>query len=250
MATQSSILAWRVPWTREPGGLLSMGSHRVGHDWRDLACMHALEKEIATHSSIFAWRIPGTGELGGLSSMGLYSVGHDWYDLAAAAWIFRGAWLVGYGCHRVYWAQAGDLEPRLWSGGAGLLFSCHRGWVYSVWFGGGAWSNPVGTACGRYFEEPDCRGLESVPFFASWVNLGKFLNSFYLKLSPIKWRWQSCFFFFMELWGLYELLGTKHLEPFWTIVGPELVLALIINWYLIAHVGLLVLPLIDCITLT
>ena len=32
MATHSSILAWRIPWTEEPGGLPSMGSHRVGHD--------------------------------------------------------------------------------------------------------------------------------------------------------------------------------------------------------------------------
>ena len=32
MATHSSILAWRIPWTKEPGGLPSMGSHRVGHD--------------------------------------------------------------------------------------------------------------------------------------------------------------------------------------------------------------------------
>ena len=32
MATHSSILAWRVPWTEEPGGLWSMGSQRVGHD--------------------------------------------------------------------------------------------------------------------------------------------------------------------------------------------------------------------------
>ena len=31
-ATHSSILAWRIPWTEEPGGLLPMGSHRVGHD--------------------------------------------------------------------------------------------------------------------------------------------------------------------------------------------------------------------------
>ena len=37
MATHSSVLAWRVPGTGEPGGLLSMGSHRVGHDWSDLA---------------------------------------------------------------------------------------------------------------------------------------------------------------------------------------------------------------------
>ena len=32
MATHSSILAWRIPWTEEPGGLQSMGSKRVGHD--------------------------------------------------------------------------------------------------------------------------------------------------------------------------------------------------------------------------
>ena len=32
LATHSSILAWRIPWTEEPDGLQSMGSHRVGHD--------------------------------------------------------------------------------------------------------------------------------------------------------------------------------------------------------------------------
>ena len=32
MATHSSILAWRIPWTEEPGGLQSMGLQRVGHD--------------------------------------------------------------------------------------------------------------------------------------------------------------------------------------------------------------------------
>ena len=37
MATHSSILAWRIPGTGEPGGLPSAGSHRVGHDWSDLA---------------------------------------------------------------------------------------------------------------------------------------------------------------------------------------------------------------------
>ena len=35
MATHSSILAWRIPWTEEPGRLQSMGLHRVGHDWSD-----------------------------------------------------------------------------------------------------------------------------------------------------------------------------------------------------------------------
>ena len=40
MATLSSILAWRVPWTEEPGGLRSMGSHRFRYDRSDLAGTH------------------------------------------------------------------------------------------------------------------------------------------------------------------------------------------------------------------
>ena len=41
IATHSSILAWRIPWTEEPGRLQSMGSHRVRHDWSELALMQA-----------------------------------------------------------------------------------------------------------------------------------------------------------------------------------------------------------------
>ena len=41
MATHSSVLAWRIPWTEEPGRLQSTGSQRVGHDWSDLAGTHA-----------------------------------------------------------------------------------------------------------------------------------------------------------------------------------------------------------------
>ena len=37
MATHSNVLAWRIPWTEKPGRLQSMGSHRVGHNWSDLA---------------------------------------------------------------------------------------------------------------------------------------------------------------------------------------------------------------------
>jgi len=43
MATHSSVLAWRIPGTGKPGGLLSMGSHRVRHDWGDLAATAAAE---------------------------------------------------------------------------------------------------------------------------------------------------------------------------------------------------------------
>ena len=41
MATHSSVLAWRIPEKGEPGGLPSLGSHRVGHDWSDLAAAAA-----------------------------------------------------------------------------------------------------------------------------------------------------------------------------------------------------------------
>jgi len=88
MAPHSSTLAWKIPWTEEPGRLQSMWSLRVVHDW-------------ATSLSLFTflhWRrkwqptpvfLPGesrgTGEPGGLPSMGSHRVGHNWSDLAAAA---------------------------------------------------------------------------------------------------------------------------------------------------------------------
>ena len=116
MATHSSVLAWRIPGTGKPGGLPSMGSHRVRHDWSDLAAVAAaavwriiwsmakveaggiiedcnINDEVkdflgegnGTPLSILAWRIPWLEEPGGLLSMGQHRVGHDWSYLAAAA---------------------------------------------------------------------------------------------------------------------------------------------------------------------
>ena len=48
MATHSSVLVWRIPGTGEPGGLPSMGSHRVGHDWSDLAAAATEEQKVRT----------------------------------------------------------------------------------------------------------------------------------------------------------------------------------------------------------
>ena len=76
MAPHSSTLAWKIPWTEEPGRLQSMGSRRVS-DFTFTLHFHALEKEMATHSSVLAWRVPGTGEPGGLPSVGSHRVGHD-----------------------------------------------------------------------------------------------------------------------------------------------------------------------------
>ena len=55
MATYSSILAWRIPWSEEPGGLRSMGSQKAGQDWSELACTH-LTNGITLYSySILYW---------------------------------------------------------------------------------------------------------------------------------------------------------------------------------------------------
>ena len=87
MATHSSIFAWRIPGTEESGGLPSMGLHRVGHNWNDLAAAAALTqgflggsdgKEPACNSG-------GTGDAGltpGLGSLMGYSLwGHKESDM-------------------------------------------------------------------------------------------------------------------------------------------------------------------------
>ena len=79
MAPHSSTLAWKIPWTEEPGGLQSIGSL----SWTQLSDFtftfhfHAVEKEMATHSSVLALRISGTGKPGGLPAMGSHRIGHD-----------------------------------------------------------------------------------------------------------------------------------------------------------------------------
>ena len=52
MATHSSVLAWRIPGTEETGGRLSMGLHRVGHNWSDLAAAAAQAKERSLEESL------------------------------------------------------------------------------------------------------------------------------------------------------------------------------------------------------
>ena len=100
MSTHCSILAWKIPWTEEPGRLEFMGSQRIRHDW---ATEHictipkvflnswdkpylvtiinfevCVEKAMAPHSSTLAWKIHGWRSLGRLQSIGLLRVGHDW----------------------------------------------------------------------------------------------------------------------------------------------------------------------------
>ena len=55
MATHSGVLAWKIPGMGEPGGLPSMGSHRVRHDWSDLAAAAAAAWESRTGSTETIW---------------------------------------------------------------------------------------------------------------------------------------------------------------------------------------------------
>ena len=71
-ATQSSILAWRIPWTAE-----SMGSQ----SWIRLS--NFLKKAMAPHSSTLAWKIPWTEEPGRLQTMGSLRVRHGWVTFAS-----------------------------------------------------------------------------------------------------------------------------------------------------------------------
>ena len=100
MATLSSVLACKIPWTEEPGGLQSRGYKEsdtteeltwtslvvqmakrlpiVRETWvQSLGQEDPLEKEMATHSSIFAWKITWMEEPGGLQSTGSQRVGQD-----------------------------------------------------------------------------------------------------------------------------------------------------------------------------
>ena len=60
MLTHSRVLAWRVPWTGEPGELQSMGSQRVGHDWSGWAHVKTLKNSNENHSLLsYKWRLGG-----------------------------------------------------------------------------------------------------------------------------------------------------------------------------------------------
>ena len=77
MATHSSTLAWKIPWTGEPGYYCTRGPEESDTTKSLHFHFDALEKEMATHSSILAWRIPGTEEPGVLPSMGSHRLGQS-----------------------------------------------------------------------------------------------------------------------------------------------------------------------------
>ena len=88
MAPHSSTLAWKIPWTEEPGGLQSTGSIRVGHDWAtslslftftfhfhfSLSCIGEGNGNLLQYSCL---ENPRDGGAWWVPSMGSHRVGHD-----------------------------------------------------------------------------------------------------------------------------------------------------------------------------
>ena len=87
MAIHSSTLAWKIPWTEEPGWLQSMGSLRVGHDWAtSLSC---IGEGNGNPLQWYCLENPRDRGAWWALSLGSHRVRHDWSDLAAAACLFN-----------------------------------------------------------------------------------------------------------------------------------------------------------------
>ena len=93
MATHSSVLAWWIPGTAEPGGLPSMGSHRVGHDWSNLAAAAAAKR---SEKLCKVWRglkpLPPVGSLLGDSG---FASGLVWTGWRLALQVFQSCAVIG-----------------------------------------------------------------------------------------------------------------------------------------------------------
>ena len=104
MAPHSSTLAWKIPWTEEPGGLQSMGSWRVGHGWVTslslFTFMHWSSKWQPT-PGFLPGESQGRGSLVGCRLWGR-RVEHDWSDLAAYIYDIFKTLLLSSGCQLEY----------------------------------------------------------------------------------------------------------------------------------------------------
>ena len=106
MATHSSILAWRIPWTEEPGGLQSMGSQRVGYDWNDLAHVNGHNQKINGFQGLVGkgWIGTSQGCLGQWnSSVGYHSGGHTWLNICSTRGKYRPRMKPGYTVDSGWW---------------------------------------------------------------------------------------------------------------------------------------------------
>ena len=112
MATDSSVLAWRIPGAGEPGGLPSMGSHRVGHDWWDLAAaaaaylVNSISHPEEGSCSLGCWGQTFFVAPGWAFSVPSMGAGPGWGDLSP----------------HTLWPQSAVNQPRSWD--LGQLHIC------------------------------------------------------------------------------------------------------------------------------
>ena len=106
MATHSSVLAWRVPGTGEPGGLPSMGLHRVGHDWSDLAAAAAAADGILKSRDHFTDKCPSCQSYG-------FSNSHVWmWELDhKIGWVPKN-WFLNCGVGEYSWESLGQQRDQ------------------------------------------------------------------------------------------------------------------------------------------
>ena len=127
----SSTLAWKIPWTEEPGRLQSMGSLSVGHNWATSLSLFTFvhwRRKWQPTPVFLPWESQGWGTLVGCHLWGRtesHRVGHDWSDLAAvaaAAYPFssRSSWPRN-------WTTVSWITGRFFTSGATFLLSFFMG---------------------------------------------------------------------------------------------------------------------------
>ena len=128
MATHSSVLAWRIPRMGEPGGLLSIGSHRVGQDWSDLAAMPDKEMGIPDHLSCLLRNLYASQE----ATVRTGDVTTDWFQIGKGVQ-FSSVWH-DWGTE-LNWMP--DWAPR-WLSGKEYTCQCRRH-GFDPWVGKISW---------------------------------------------------------------------------------------------------------------
>ena len=207
MAPHSSTLAWKIPWTQEPGGLQSMGSLRVRHDWgtslSPFTFMHWRRKWQPT-PVFLPGEIPGTGEPGGLPSMGSHRVGHDWSDLAAVAAVcLVSLWFV-----TVYTGSDTELWPSTFSSHG--IGPCHCfqlfGQLCMNLNKGSIRHHLIIVSIGRLCQVI-CQNRNVIyPNYLSWSPLNKKKKSEKERKGEKKWGWLSWIAILVIMSGLLWLL--------------------------------------------
>ena len=135
METHSSVFAWRIPGTGEPGGLPSMGSHRVGHDWSDLAAA------ASVHSW---WFFPWVNFCLNMYDVSFFSCFH---------WCFVGVF---------DWCQSGDISLE------SFQLKSVPNWIWFIFYQWLWWNCfPCGSAGKESTYNAGDLGLR--PGFETWV---------------------------------------------------------------------------------